>query len=56
MNVVEQSMLTIIGTCVIVQALLGIIVVEYAWAKTKKFREVDEKRDALFPAFRRLDV
>ena len=39
-----------------VQALIGVIAVEYAWKRTKRFREVDEKRDAQFPHFRRTDV
>jgi hypothetical protein len=46
MSVLPQSILTLIGICVVVQAVVGIIAVEYAWAKTKKFREVNEKRDA----------
>ena len=28
-----------------VQAILGIIALEYAWCRTKRFREIDEKRD-----------
>jgi len=36
--------------------LVGIFAVEYAFSKTKRFRKVDEERDAKFPAFRRKDV
>lgn len=39
-----------------VQAIIGIISIEYAWARTKRFREVDEQRDAMFPQFRRTDA
>ena len=34
----------------------GIYMVEYAWKKIKRVREVDEKRDSLYPAFRRTDA
>jgi hypothetical protein len=36
--------------------LLGIVAIEYAFAKLKRFRDGDEKRDAQFPHYRRLDV
>jgi hypothetical protein len=39
-----------------VQAVIGIVALEYAWAKTKRFREVDEERDSLYPCFRRTDA
>ena len=39
-----------------VQAFIGIIAIEYAFYRTKRFREIDEKRDSEFPAFRRLDA
>ena len=39
-----------------VQAILGLIALEYAWCRLKRIREVDEDRDSQFPAFRRVDV
>ena len=30
--------------------------IEYAWARTKKFRELNEERDCKFPNFRRTDA
>lgn len=38
------------------QAIIGIIGIEYAWSRTKRFREIDEERDGKFPAFRRVDA
>jgi hypothetical protein len=38
------------------QALLGFVLLEFAWRRTKRHREVDEERDSLFPHFRRTDV
>jgi len=29
---------------------------EYAWSKTENFRNIDEKRDGMYPAFRRIDA
>ena len=40
----------------IINAVLGLIMFEYAWGATKRHRQVDEERDKRFPAFRRLDV
>jgi hypothetical protein len=40
----------------IVQAVIGIVAIEYAWCRTKRFREVDERRDLMFPQFRRTDA
>ena len=40
----------------IVQAVLGIILVEFALSRFKRFMEQDEARDANFPAFRRYDA
>ena len=39
-------------------ALTGILLFEYAYSasNTKKIRNVDEERDELFPAWRRVDV
>ena len=39
-----------------VNALFGLIIFEWAFSKTKRHRNVDEQRDSLFPAWRRLDV
>lgn len=36
--------------------LSGIFMFEWAWKEMKVFREVDEDRDAPYPAYRRLDV
>lgn len=41
---------------VLIQALLGALLLEYAWWRTKRFRDVNEERDRLFPHFRRTDV
>lgn len=38
------------------QAVIGIIGVEYAWSRMKRFREIDEERDSKYPAFRRVDA
>lgn len=43
-------------SCLIVNALYGLLFFELAWRDTYRFRQVDEARDSLFPAFRRLDV
>jgi len=40
----------------VVQAILGIVAIEFAWGRTKRMREVDEERDSMYPAFRRIDV
>ncbi len=37
-------------------ALIGIVLFEWAMCKTKIVRRIDEERDKLFPAWRRLDV
>jgi len=39
-----------------VQAILGFIAIEYAWIRTKRFRQIDPIRDAQFPSFRRNDA
>jgi hypothetical protein len=36
-----------------VNALIGLILFEWTWAKVKPLREIDEDRDSRFPAFRR---
>ena len=40
----------------IVNALIGLLLFEYAWAKVRKVREINEERDSLYPAFRRYDA
>ena len=40
----------------VVSAIIGILSVEYAFAQTKRARNVDEKRDGAYPLCRRLDV
>lgn len=39
-----------------VNALIGIALFEWAYYQTRRHRKVDEERDSLFPAWRRLDV
>jgi hypothetical protein len=41
---------------IIANALLGIVLFEYAMKETKMVRKVVEERDSLFPAWRRLDT
>jgi hypothetical protein len=43
-------------SCLLVNAFYGWLWFELAWADTYRFRQFDESRDSLFPAFRRLDV
>ena len=38
-----------------VQAVLGVIMIEYAWARNKRFIVQDEERDKNYPLFRRHD-
>jgi 1-acyl-sn-glycerol-3-phosphate acyltransferase len=40
----------------VLNALLGIILIEYCWARTRPIREIDEARDSKYPAFRRYDA
>ena len=40
----------------IVNALVGLALFEFAWAATKRHRTIDEARDSRFPAWRRNDV
>ena len=40
----------------IFQAIVGIFALEYALARTKRFREKNEERDGRFPWFRRYDA
>jgi MFS family permease len=43
-------------SCLVVNALYGLLLFELGWRDTLRFRQVDEERDKLFPAYRRLDV
>lgn len=45
-----------LGIYLLVQAVLGIIAIEYAFSRTKRFRERNEERDSVFPPFRRYDA
>jgi len=45
-----------IYTFILMNALTGILLFEWAWSKTDRVRIVDEKRDNLFPAWRREDT
>lgn len=49
-------MLEIIGIYLIVQAVIGVLAFEYAWYKTKRYREVNEDRDSQYQAFCRQDA
>ena len=40
----------------VLNALLGILLIEYCWAMTKPIRDIDEARDSKYPAFRRYDA
>jgi hypothetical protein len=40
--------LEIIGIYLIVQAVIGVLAFEYAWYKTKRYREVNEDRDSQY--------
>ena len=37
-------------------ALLGILLLEFAWRESKPLRNISESRDSRLPGFRRLDV
>ena len=41
---------------IVINAVIGVVLLEYAWSGTKRHRQVDEERDKRFPAFRRLDL
>lgn len=42
--------------CISINIFLGILLFEWCWFMVKPLREVDEKRDSKYPAFRRLDA
>jgi hypothetical protein len=39
-----------------VQAIVGLVMFEWAWKRTERVRTVVEERDKLIPGFRRMDV
>jgi hypothetical protein len=39
-----------------VQAIIGLLLIEYAFRRLSRFRDGNEERDSKFPAFRRRDV
>ena len=40
----------------LLNAILGVLILEWAWYNTQRIHNVDEERDACFPEFRRLDA
>ena len=40
----------------LVNALIGLLLFEWAWGKMSRFRNPDEDINAMFPAFRRDDA
>ena len=55
-NLLSRRWVQIIVIYLSVQALVGIIAIEYAFARTKRFREANEGRDSQYPHFRRYDA
>ena len=53
---VSRETLMTIFIFFVAQAIIGVIGIEYAWSRTKRYREIDEQRDGKFPAFRRVDA
>jgi lysophosphatidylcholine acyltransferase/lyso-PAF acetyltransferase len=43
-------------TLLVINAIIGLALFEFAWASTKRHRNQDEARDSRFPAWRRNDV
>ena len=41
----NNTVITVITTALTIQAILGIIAIEYAFCRLKRMRKVDEKRD-----------
>ena len=39
-----------------VQAVVGIILIEWTWKRVSRYRNVDESRDGCYPSYRRLDA
>ena len=52
----NQGWVVRLGIVMAVQAILGIMCIEYAFMRLRRMRDVNEDRDAKFPAFRRLDA
>ena len=44
------------GGLILINAILGLIAFEYAWSKTKTYRNPIEELDNKFPAYRRTDA
>ena len=44
------------GYMILTNALLGVLLLEYSWSKTKHFRAPIPELDALMPAWRRNDA
>jgi hypothetical protein len=45
-----------LATAMIVQAIIAIIAIEFAFSRVKRMQAVDETRDSKFPAWRRRDA
>lgn len=55
-DIFAKTWFKVIGIYLIVQAVLGIVGIEFAWYRTRRFRKQDRWRDENFPAFSRLDA
>ena len=55
-GIFAKTWFRVIGIYLVVQAFIGFIAIEFAWHRTKRFREQNEDRDARFPSFRRYDA
>ena len=51
-----MALLTYIFVILILNALLGVYMFEWAWKKVGPVRRIDKQRDSQFPPFRRVDV
>ncbi len=40
----------------VLNALIGLLIFELSWKKTRPIREIDEARDSKYPSFRRYDA
>ncbi len=45
-----------LSTLLIINAVLGLAMFEWAWLKMKPFYKANEERDSQYPAYRRLDA
>ena len=43
-------------TYLIINAIVGLLMFEYAWHKVKSIRNVNEERDSKYPGYRRYDA